>query len=298
MEEITRKLNTAIEASDEQFICSKRKAVVAFFPYAVWQQREGNHEMSDIFLRLARAAGLRHYMWARIEPFVSTLLHEESDDSLKLAAVLASPHFPWKQFSHPGRLIQLWAAAAATLPDKDEVDQSVVDALLHVAYQDTLREYVPFEMWSWLNKRPSLPPVCPGRRWGSSRDVVRTVRQHADIKTLTSYLMLVWSEWDPIMSEGLEEMSTTIQEVLGGTSKRHHREDLLRHLDRVLDQLTLEHLRQYYPSIDDAGVQLRRDQYSKLREVLVEVGRGAAENSICESCIGSCHSVRSMHSHE
>ena len=105
--------------------------------------------MLDTFLRLAAAAGLRRHMWRHVEPFVSTLPHEESEDSLELAAVLTSPLFPWRQFSHPEQLIKLWAAAASALPYTDKAGRSVIDALLCVAYLETTRQYIPDEMWSW-----------------------------------------------------------------------------------------------------------------------------------------------------
>ena len=295
---IAQKLSTAIEASNLQFIYSRRKAIVAFSPYAVWQQREGNREMFDTFLRLATAAGLRRHMWRHIEPFVSTLLHEESEDSLKLAAVLTSPLFPWRRFSHPEQLIKLWAAAASALPYTDEIGRSVIDALLCVASLDATRQYIPDEMWSWLNKRPLLPPVCPGRRWGSARGVVRAVRGRNDAEVLTSYLVIVWSEWDPL--QGFEEMGTAIQEDLGGTQAGHYREDLLQHLDDVLEQLDLEleHLRQRNPDITEAQVQLRKGQYRKLRETLQTVDGRAVSDPIYEPLIGSSGSVHSMYSHE
>ena len=91
MEVITKKLSTEIETPNLPFIDSTSKAIAAVFPYAVWRQRNGNSEMFDTFLRLSTAVGPEWRMWHHIEPFVSTLLPEESDDFLKLATVLASP---------------------------------------------------------------------------------------------------------------------------------------------------------------------------------------------------------------
>ena len=281
-----------------QFIRRSRKAIAAVFPYAVWQQRKGKCKMFDTFLSLITATGPRRYMWRHVEPFISTLLHEESDNSLKLAAVLTSPLFPWQQFSHPKHSIKLWVAAASILPYTDEIGWRVVDALLCVAYQDTLRHHIPVDMWSWLNKRPSLPPVCPGRRWGSSRDIVRTLRRLGDAEILTSYLILVWSEWDGLDSEGLEEMHTAIQRDLKGTPTMDYHKDLLQHLDHVLGQLGLglEHLGQRNPHITETHIQLRKGQYKKLEETLRKAGGMAVDDSIYGTPIGSSSSVHSMHS--
>ena len=256
--------------------------------------------MFDTFLRLASIADLRRHIWRHILPFVSTLLHEESEDSLKLAAVLTSPLFPWRRFSHPDQLIKLWAAAASALPYTEEIGRSVINALLYVASQEDLREHMPTEMWSWLNKRPPLPPVCPGRRWGSSLGVVRTVRGRKDTEILTSYLRIIWSEWNHIDSEGLKEMHTAIQKDLEGAQAGHYREDLLQHLDEVLKQLglELEQLRRDNPNITEAQVQLRKGQYGKLKKALQMADGSAVDDPIHGPPSGPSSSVHPVHSLE
>ena len=93
MEVITEKLGTKIDTTNLPFINSTGKAIAAVFPYAVWRQRNGKSEMFDTFSRLSAAMGPEWHMWRHIKPFVSTLLSEESGDSLNLATVLASPRF-------------------------------------------------------------------------------------------------------------------------------------------------------------------------------------------------------------
>ena len=250
---ITRKLKTMIEAANRDSIRSKYKAITAFFPYAVWRERDGQHELLGMLFRLCRAMtwGGKHevispsslcamaserqaFMWRRIEPLVATLLSEESPISLKQAVVLASPYLPWKDFTIDKHLIQLLAVAASAVPYTNDIGQSVVDTLSRIANDTTLQPHIPVGMWSWLNRRPSLPPVCWGRLYGSTRHVARAVRALRDIEILNSYLFLIRSEWDGPRSLRLGEVYASLSEGFSGIRIEHHRQDLLRRLDYVL----------------------------------------------------------------
>jgi len=280
------------ETSDRGSIRSRCKAISALFPYVVWRERDGQRAMLDAFLRVA---GVHRggYMWYHIESSVSTLLHEESRGSLKPAIILASPHFPWDRFTNREYLVKQWVVAVSTLSYADEFSQSVVDALLQIASVGTLRPYIPADMWLWLNKRPLLPPVCTGRYLGSSQDLVQKVRGLGDIETFTSYLFLVWSEWDYLKGEGFREMLTSIRKDLEEIQMWRHREDLLRRLNRVLGQLDLGlgHLRQHYPGFDEGDIQLRKDQYGTLKEVLCEMDRKVNNDLISEPPVEIGHPV-------
>jgi len=260
-----------VQAADPGLLDSKREAITAFFPYVVWQKRDGRHEMLDTFLHASRASKKEEFMWSEIKPLLASLLDEESPISLKQATILASPHLPWSWFKGANNLIQLWADAASAVPYTDDIGRSVVDALLQNAFWDTL----PVGMWSWLNKRPSLPPVCHGRHLGSFREVVQMVRALGDIETLTSYLLLVWSEWGGLWLGGFEEMCTSIREDFSGTSGAQHREDLLLHLDHVLEELDrgLDYLQQHNPNLNARDIQRMKVQYMELKDVLVVVDR-------------------------
>ena len=137
--------------------------------------------------------------------------------------------------------------------------------------------------WTPLGKHAGCCPSGPGA-W--------------DAETPTSYLLIVWSEWDPL--QGFEGMSTAIQEDLRGTQAGHHREGPLHHLDDVFEQLDLEseHLRQRNPDMTEAQVKLRKGKYRKLRETLRTVDGRAVNDPIYEPLIGSSGSVHSMYSHE
>jgi len=233
-------------------------------------------------------------MWNRIRPLVITLLDKQNSISVKRIAILASPHLWLWNFPASKHLIQPLAVAASEIEYADEVGTSVVDTMLQVAFNASLRSSIPPHMWSWLNRRPSLPPVCWGRYLAGHANILQAVRALKDIETLKSFMLLVWSEWNGPYSHGLKEMHTAIREDLGEIGMWRHREDLLRHLDHVLDQLDLglEHLQQHDPDLDEADIPRRRDQYGTLRGRLLEVDGEATEMLLCEPFRLTSPSVR------
>ena len=239
--------------------------------------------MFDTFLRAVCVSRDEWgFMWVYITPHFATLLNEESHASLKQAAILASPYLPWLSWGTAGdkRLIQQWAAAARAVPSADEVDQSIADTLLQIASDHSLRPHIPIGTWSLLNRRPSLPPACHGRTAGTCREVVRTVRALGDAEILTSYLILVWSEWNWLISEEIRDaMSASTREDLSGIGMRLHREDLLHRLDQVLGQFDLgfTHLQQRNPTLKRYHVHilLAKKCYKEFKEVVSEVDREA-----------------------
>lgn len=218
-------------------IRSKRKALTALFPHVVFREKEGLHEIFDALLHAARASGRSGLMWFYIEPFISALLDEKAPASSKRAAILISPHIPWWQLENGGQSIRLWAEAASIITYTDDVSQSIVDALLQIACWNS--PSVPASMWSWLNRCPTLPPACSGRYWGSRQAVCKVIRALEDIETLTSYLLLVWSEWDSLMPRGFNEMCASIREDFSGKEMGYHRKRLLPRLVHVLRELEL-----------------------------------------------------------
>ena len=277
---ITQKLKTMINAGDSKQIYSKRKAITVLFPYAVWQKRDGRHDTFDMFLHAVCASKDEWgFMWGRIKPFVVTLLGEDSHVSLKQDAILVSPHLPWRGWNFAGdkHLVQLWAAAALVVPSADRINQSIVDTLLQIASNGTLRPHIPIGVWSLLNKRSSLPPICYGRNMGSRRKVAQTIRALGDAETLTSYLLLVWSEWDWIYEDARDAMSASVREDLSGIGMGHHREELLHHLDQIFGQLDLglRHLQRHKPNFNMFHIWMAREHYGMFREVVLEVDEQA-----------------------
>ena len=271
---ITENLETAARAEDRDQIQSRRKAITAFFPYAVWQERGGDRRAIDAFLGVTRVSKSGSgFMWGEIEPFVAALFGETSPDSLNRVLALVSPYVPWRTWGFDGNAVNRWAAAASAVPYTEEVGQNVVDALLQIASTDPLRPYIPVGLWALLEKQPSLPPYCWGRSLGTEVEVVRGVRALGDIGVLESYLLLVWSEWDPIRDLGFAEMQTLIRADFGGIGMGLHRENLLGRLDHVLEQLDRgsRYLKHHSPSLTEGKIRRIREQHVELRRLLLEV---------------------------
>ena len=254
------------QVETKEQISSKRKAATAFFPYAVWQERDGNRTMVDAFLGVAKASKSGEFVWRKVLPFLVTLFDETSPDSLNRVIALMSPSIHWGACGANTTMVIRWARAASVVPYTEEVGQSVVDALLQIASIHSLRQHIHVETWAWLNKRPPLPPVCRGRSRGSTADVVHRIRALHDVETLKSYLLLVWSEGDFL--RGLDEMLTSIKEDFNGLGMLHPREDLLKHLDHLLaDHKVGQHaLPRWCPLTRRAET-----QYTRLRDKLREV---------------------------
>ena len=286
-----------IESGDHRPLQSKRKAITAFLPYVVWQERNGQHEMPNRFLHAARASKMERFVWRRVGNHVSTLLSRASTHT----ALLASPHVLWGWLARDdvllgwfGRgkdLVQQWAAATSAVPYTEEVAQSVVDTLLQIASERELLPHIPFHIWSRLVEQPALPPICLGRSVGTHIHVVKAVRKLEDIEILTSYFLLVWSEWGALSelpwNGGFSEMCTSIREDLGGIEMGRHRACLIRRLNHILGQLDLglEYLEQKNPSLSEYDLKDMKWQYGKLREVLLEVERRTSSQTVTLFCV-------------
>jgi len=250
---------------------SKRKAIVAFFPYVVWQDRGGDRRVVDAFLGIAKAPEIARTFMA--QP-ITRLFEEASPDSPNQVVTLLSRYAHW-EFGLDGNTVTWWAAAVMAVPYTEEVGQCVVDTLLQIASNGLC---IPIDIWAWLKRQPSLPPICEGRSVGTRDTVVRRVRELGDIKILESYFLLVWSEWDAIDSDaGLIEMCTSIRRDLGGIGM--DREVLIKRLDHVLGQLDRGrwYLNQHNPGVDESRIRTAREQYRGLRRLLLGVDREALE---------------------
>ena len=283
---VTQKIEMMAEAGDCGPLRSKRKAITTLLPYAVWRERDGHPEMLDTVLHAIRASRMSEFAWCHVSQSVNALLSGASPRAI----LLVSPHVPWSRLRYRGDLVQRWTAAASTIPHTEEVSRSAVGALLQIASDDLLSPYITADIWSWLTTRPTLPPVCLGRRPGTHALVVKTVRALKDIEVLKSYLLLVWSQWNEVSSSssdstsgcrlpttahiescGFCAMRASIREDFGGVGMGQHRADLLHRLDHVLGQLDRRavYLKHHDPEFDAGDLQGRKDQYRGLREALL-----------------------------
>ena len=210
---------------------------------------------------------------------MNTLFSDASDVSLKRTAILAFPYTSWDTGdSHD--LVRAWVETASAIPKEEEVAPSVVDALLQIACYELLPPGNHGEVWSWLILRPSLPPICRGRCLGSHPNVMQQIRGLKDIEILKSYLLIVWSEWDPPWN--LSTMRECMREEFSGVEASSYRAELVQRLDEVIEELDegLAYLQRDQPDLEEEIVQGRKEQYEELRRTLEEIPE-APETPTC-----------------
>lgn len=142
-----------------------------------------------------------------------------------------------KYGSDAGVMVQRWIVAASRLPDTDEVCRSVVDTLLQIAHREELRPHIPVIAWEWLKKRPVLRRGSRALLFGGFYEVPQTVQTLGDIGITTSYLSVIWSEWNDLEFNDCKGMQRLIREELNGIRAVGCRADLIQRLDHVLSQL-------------------------------------------------------------
>ena len=193
--------------------------------------------MADAIIRFVSTSDSGRAVWHRVNPYLITLFDEPIPPPLNRVVTLISPYVPWDEKLHDEHTVARWAAAVLAVPYTEKIGSHAVDAMLQIASIDSLRPHIPIDLWGWLKKLPSLRIASRGRRVGKKEAVVRHVRRLGDIEILKSYLLLIWSEWNFLFISGVDEMQISIREDFGGIELRHHRQDLIERLNRVLAQL-------------------------------------------------------------
>ena len=148
---IAERLRTLLEPADPDQILSKRKAISAFLPYAIYVTQYGGNWMIDIISRVASASNSEEFMWHHVRPYITALFDTPTSSSLSLVLVLTS--FPYTEL----------------------IGQIVVYALLQIASIDSLRPQIPVAIWAWLKKQPHLPRRCLGQLKWTKGDLVHHV---------------------------------------------------------------------------------------------------------------------------
>ena len=278
---IYHKLETLVEAGDPRVIHSKHKPINGLVPYAIRLAQGGQQAgMVDLIMRASGASRSNNdqtRLWDRIDPYISHIFDDSSPPSSNQAIILVSPYVLWNfQPYAESAVTARWVAAVSTVPcGGGEFVPSVVQKLLEIAADDSLRSCIPLDVWEWLKERPTLPPCCPGRRSGELQDVADHIRKLEEIEVLTSYFSLVWSEWETVPSWCL----SSVRKDFDGIGVWGNRQDLVERLDHILGQLCrgLRYLEQHDARIDEDHVQQRRKRYGELKEELLEVDRGAMD---------------------
>jgi len=205
------------------------------------------------------------------------------------AAVLAGPyiHWGWERLDADAEdPISKWTDAIPEVSRTEGVAGSVVDVLLQIATNPHLRPFIPADLWLWLNERPFLSPACSGLSWGYNYEVVQTVRALKDIGVLTSYLILIWSEWNPLRREiDFAEMRRSVCEDFKGIEMGRHRAELIQRLDYILRNLDwlsrhldirTEYQKLWHEELGNHSEGMK-DRYGELKGVLQEVDQEATE---------------------
>ena len=203
-------------------------------------------------------------------------------NSLKSTAIHVFPYVNrfWRHTPDSGDFVRLWMMTISSVPYTDDVGQCVVDTLLQLASEHDIRGYIVKDAWSWLSRRPPLPPACSGLLWGTTREVVQTVRALKDVEIFKSYLLLVWSEWDCVWSSGFDEMCMSIREDFSGIGNGGHCAELMGRLVSILNQFDLgfEYFLRADPRTNRWSFQRRMEQYLELLKVALEVYENVEKN--------------------
>ena len=263
-------------SQDPAAVLSKYKAITVLFPYAVRRGQEGDLQLLEAFL-----CAVRYFpstsQWTRryIRPVLPKLLVEGSPATFKRAAILALPYLElaWLDSDEICSFTELWISAADALEETEGVCQAVVDVLLQMAFFHSVRTHITPKAWSWLNKRPVLPPRCRGRLLCSiGSNVLPAIRALDDIELLTSYLITMWSEWDCAGEWAFEGMCQALLEEFRGDEVREHRMALLGKLNTVLGELGkgLGYLRMWHPDMQPGELEVIRKRYRELKRILLQ----------------------------
>jgi len=259
---VTQKLESMVEGPNRDSICSKRKAISALFPFAVFLEQSGQRGMIDAISRIAKASDSGGFMWYHVKSFVTAMFDKSNPPSLNWILGLISPCLYWHDGLRGEDAVSMRAKPASAAPRTGEVGQDTVNRLLRIAFLGF----------------PRPPYGSSGQPIGTGEDI-RNVRALGDIGILKSYLLLVWLEWGSIDDQfgGFAEMKRSIREDFRGIGSGGHRYDLVKRLDHIIQKLHLDHNPGFGLDGYMRTVQRAMGQYMELKRVVLEV-EGEAVN--------------------
>jgi len=263
---ITQKLDSMVEDLDLEMIQFKRKAISSLFPYAVFLEQGGQRRMVDAISRTGRATRSGGFMWYRVQPFIVAMFNKPNPPSLNWVLGLISPRVTWYDEPRDKNMVARRAGTILTISRLEEGGWSVASELLRIAFADSLY--------------PNIPHGLPWQPKTTGGDLTDRVRALGDIGILKSYLLLVWSKCGDIddQSGDLAEMQMAIREDFYGVGMGRDREDLIKRLDYVLQELDWAYHTERKEGFCGGATQ-RRGQYEELKRVLLEVN-GEAVNTL------------------
>ena len=269
---IIRNLETMFKANRCRTI-SEVRTISALLPHAISLEQHGQQRMANAIMNAVRASRNRYFM-ASIKPYTAVLFGKPSSPFRNWVITLVSPHIDWKGTADGENTVVEWAAAVSTVPDAEEVSQSVVDTLLKIAPIESLRPHIPDVVWARMKQREPPPALDFGWRWKTTPATVRYVRGLGDPEITKSYFLHIWSDGYKECGNSLKEMEVAIRGDFGGIGMRCHREELINQLDKVLEGLR-QFESSFVPSPTAGGgvtwVEGILPQYMELQEVLLEM---------------------------
>lgn len=265
---------TSIESGETK---TPIKPLASILPYAFMKAEGGDTSLLDGVLLAARRFP-RGSKWIRdyIGPIISETLSKSSSTKRKQIIVCALPYLEdaWFDIEEKKGFVDRWLSAAR-LKYSPEIGRSVVEVLLRMASVRQWQPHITQEAWTWLKRRPQLPPVCRGRSsCCTSAAAVSAVRSLNSPELLKEYLVTVWSEWDWPIPWVRDYMHTTVTESFGGEEMKGHREELCNRLRTIRDrfELGLDHLQKEGLEMSADEFQSTKEAYKELLGTLEEMG--------------------------
>ena len=221
-----------VEAADG-VLESKCEAISALFGYAILERGQQQQMANAISHALQALDRRRGYVWDLVDPYTPILFCGPNTPSMDWLIILLSPYIFWDDKCRNKSYVIKWAAAASAVPYTEEVGRDVVSALLQIACYDSLRPHIPVEIWTWLKKPLTLPPLYRRRGIKTTRNTVHYIRGLGDIEIFKSFFILSWLEHNDV--DDKDNMENLLREDFCGIGMWGHRKDLIKRLDRVLE---------------------------------------------------------------
>ena len=241
---------------DPQLIFSKRKAISALLPHAIFLEQRGQQGMINAIFRAARASKDKDFIWEDTVPYVSKLFGGRSPASLNRVIVYISPYLSWNDTLNSSAAVARWAEATLAVQYTEELGQSIVSALFKIASVPLLQSHVPIGVWRLLKRQPLPLPRKDGRIWGNHTAFIGYIRRLGDTEILKSYFLAVWTYSRSPPTDVVNEMESTIREDFSGPGMEADRKELIGRLNQILKGDLMPH--------DTA-----REKYATLRDVLL-----------------------------
>ena len=268
---ITHSLETTVGANEGTIASKYSVAVYALTPYAIYLERRGQEGVANTIMPVIRASEDYRFM-SSIRPHIATLFGQQNYPFRNWLLALVGRYVGWEDEGRGEDTVIAWAAAVSTVPNTEEVIQSVVSTLMRIANIDSLRAHIPVETWAWMKKWQSLPVADWGRFPGATQDTIRYVRGLGDLEIIGSYFLLVCLDEYGTPSDTFDEVEISTRGVFGGIGMQGHREGLLNQLESILRVVNAEMKRDGKVDYKEGLKQCR-----KLQDVLQDMDREATE---------------------